>query len=133
AHRAPCPPPEPRDLPPVSVRFARRHAESATTCRFSPSNGRVSRLSWNAPVERTYHLPDPIPAITERPTVSGKFLFVGTEKLFVRGVTYGPFRPDETGCEYHDRATVEQDFAQIAANGCNAVRTYTVPPRWLLD
>jgi GT2 family glycosyltransferase len=28
---------------------------------------------------------------------------------------------------------VEQDFARIAGSGLNTVRTYTVPPRWLLD
>ena len=32
-----------------------------------------------------------------RPTVRGKFLFVGEEKFFVRGVTYGTFRPDANG------------------------------------
>jgi GT2 family glycosyltransferase len=58
---------------------------------------------------------------------------VGSEKLYIRGVTYGPFRPDEQGCEYPGPSTVEKDFAQIAANGMNAVRTYTVPPLWLLD
>lgn len=67
-----------------------------------------------------------------RPTVRGKFLFSGDKKLYVRGVTYGTFRPDETGEEYHD-LNVERDFAQIAANGFNAVRTYTVPPRTVLD
>src|SRR5215216_4835365 len=69
----------------------------------------------------------------ERPTVRGKFLFVGSEKLYVRGVTYGTFRPDAKGDEYHDINRVERDFAQMAANGFNAVRTYTVPPRPLLD
>jgi GT2 family glycosyltransferase len=68
-----------------------------------------------------------------RPVVKGKFIFVGDEKLYIRGVTYGPFRPDEQGCEYHDPETVDRDFAQMASNGINAVRTYTVPPRWLLD
>src|SRR5207244_4462644 len=29
--------------------------------------------------------------------------------------------------------TVERDFAQMAASGINSVRTYKVPPRWLLD
>lgn len=68
-----------------------------------------------------------------RTTVKGKFIFVGEEKFYIRGVTYGPFRPDEQGCEYHDPETVDRDFAQMAANGINSVRTYTVPPRWLLD
>ncbi len=68
-----------------------------------------------------------------RPRVAGKFIFVGDEKFFIRGVTYGPFRPDEAGCEYHDPETVERDFAQMVEYGINSVRTYTVPPRWLLD
>ena len=51
----------------------------------------------------------------------------------VRGVTYGPFRPGENGGDYYGPESVERDFAQIAANGLNAVRTYTVPERWLLD
>jgi GT2 family glycosyltransferase len=68
-----------------------------------------------------------------RPQVQGKFLFVGDEKLWIRGITYGTFRPDADGNEYHDPETVEQDFAQMADSGLNAIRTYTVPPRWLLD
>ncbi|HSH83062.1 MAG TPA: ABC transporter transmembrane domain-containing protein, partial [Herpetosiphonaceae bacterium] len=68
-----------------------------------------------------------------RPCARGKFLFVGYEKLYVRGVTYGTFRPNEEGQEYPCPEVVERDFAQMAANGLNAVRTYTVPPRWLLD
>src|SRR6266496_3849341 len=68
-----------------------------------------------------------------RPVVKGKFIFVGNEKLYIRGVTYGTFCPDEDGNEYHGPEVVERDFAQMAANGLNAVRTYSVPPRWLLD
>src|SRR5437899_9453246 len=71
--------------------------------------------------------------VAVRPRVHGKFLYVGDEKLLVRGVTYGPFRPDATGSEYHDAASVERDLAAIASNGLNAIRTYTVPPRWFLD
>jgi GT2 family glycosyltransferase len=64
----------------------------------------------------------------------GKFLFAGEEKLYVRGVTYGAFRPDQRGNEYHHLATIERDFAQMAANGINAVRIpHTTPPRALLD
>ena len=70
---------------------------------------------------------------TSRPYIQGKFLFVDEEKFYVRGVTYGPFRPSEGGSEYHSPQAAERDFAQIKANGLNAIRTYTTPPRWLLD
>ena len=63
----------------------------------------------------------------------GKFLWVGEEKFYIRGVTYGPFHPDPNGVSYPQPRVVEQDFAAIAANGLNTVRTYDVPPRWLLD
>jgi cellulose synthase/poly-beta-1,6-N-acetylglucosamine synthase-like glycosyltransferase len=69
-----------------------------------------------------------------RPTARGKFLFAGDEKLYVRGVTYGAFRPDEQGNEYHRNSLIERDFAQMAAMGVNAVRIpHTTPPRSLLD
>ena len=68
-----------------------------------------------------------------RPDPRGKFLFRGREKLYVRGVTYGTFRPNDEGQEFHDRQVVATDFAAMAEHGVNSVRTYTVPPRWLLD
>ena len=74
----------------------------------------------------------PTPAVA-RLRAQGKFLFVGDEKLYVRGVTYGTFRPRADGSEVPEPDVVERDFAQMAANGLNAVRTYSVPPRWLLD
>lgn len=73
------------------------------------------------------------PFSSDRPQVKGKFLYVGLEKLWIRGVTYGTFRPDVSGNEFHDQKAVERDFAQMVANGINAVRTYTTPPPWLLD
>src|SRR5213593_3714351 len=45
-----------------------------------------------------------------RPCVRGKFIFVGGEKLYIRGVTYGTFKPDDRGDEFP-----------------------APPPRWLLD
>ncbi len=60
-------------------------------------------------------------------------MFAGTQKFYIRGVTYGPFRPEADGCEYHDVARVRQDFVRMRSAGLNAVRTYTIPPRWLLD
>src|SRR6266571_3730413 len=68
-----------------------------------------------------------------RPAVKGKFLWVGEEKFEVHGVTYGPFRRGPDGSPYPAPEVVDRDFAEIASNGFNAVRTYDVPPRWLLD
>src|ERR1051325_3999721 len=68
-----------------------------------------------------------------RPHVEGKFIFRGREKLYIRGVTYGTFRPDANGDEFPAADAVQRDFALMASNGINAVRTYTAPPRWLLD
>ena len=64
-----------------------------------------------------------------RPSVRGKFIWVGEEKFYVRGVTYGPFRPNPDGIPYPSPNVVDADFAQIAATGFNAIRTYDVPPR----
>src|SRR5262245_38289897 len=70
----------------------------------------------------------------QRPKVAGKFLYVRQEKFWVRGVTYGAFRPDARGNEYHDLKKIRRDFAQMAENGLNAVRIpHTMPPRSLLD
>lgn len=69
----------------------------------------------------------------DRLVASGKFLRLGSEKIYVRGVTYGPFRPEPDGSEYHTPDVVRHDFARVHASGFNAVRLYTVPPRWLLD
>ncbi|HWP58459.1 MAG TPA: glycosyltransferase [Candidatus Acidoferrales bacterium] len=61
-------------------------------------------------------------------------MFIGNAKFWVRGVTYGAFRPGPDGREYHDRDALERDFSLMAANGVNAVRIpHTMPPRQLLD
>jgi glycosyltransferase involved in cell wall biosynthesis len=74
-----------------------------------------------------------VAAAAERPSVRGKSVFLGDAKMYVRGVTYGTFGPDEETSDFPGHETVSQDFARMAAIGVNAVRTYTVPPRWLLD
>jgi GT2 family glycosyltransferase len=65
--------------------------------------------------------------------VHGKFLHVNGEKFLIRGVTYGPFRPDANGDYYKGEVDVARDFAAIAAAGANTIRTYISPPLWLLD
>src|SRR5262249_13046016 len=47
--------------------------------------------------------------------------------------TYGTFSANGDGDQFPARARVADDFAEMAANGINSIRTYTVPPRWLLD
>ena len=69
-----------------------------------------------------------------RTTVGGKFLFAAGQKLYVRGVTYGAFRPDAGKREYWDTKAITRDFAMMADAGFNAVRIpHTMPPVDLLD
>jgi len=85
----------------------------------------VAQIVAEVPVERSSWM--------GRPTVRGKFLYLGNEKFWVRGISYGTFFVDENGEERFTAETVERDFAQMAANGFNVVRVHTGPPRWLLD
>ncbi|MGI8802293.1 MAG: glycosyltransferase [Solirubrobacteraceae bacterium] len=81
-------------------------------------------------------VPDAAPApgcdAAVRATVHGKFLRAAGEKLLLRGATYGPFAPGEDGTPY-DPGAAERDFAAMRAHGFTTLRTYTAPPRWLLD
>ena len=78
--------------------------------------------------------PGPRPATDgPRPVVDGKFLAVAGRRLWVRGATYGTFAPGPDGEQFGPEWQVESDFEAMAANGINAVRTYTVPPRAVLD
>jgi O-antigen biosynthesis protein len=63
----------------------------------------------------------------------GKFLFANDQKLYLRGVTYGTFRPQADGAMFPPPEVVEADFRGMVEAHVNAIRTYTVPPRWLLD
>src|SRR6185437_11673668 len=71
---------------------------------FLRSNG-TSRLAKKIPTPFNSSIGE-----IQRPHVGGKFLFVGNEKCWVRGVTYGAFRPGPNGQEYHDPAVLERDF-----------------------
>jgi len=56
----------------------------------------------------------------------GKFFRAGDTRVVLRAVTYGPFPGDRT-------ATMDEDFARMAAAGFNALRLYDMPDRGLLD
>src|SRR3989442_4097887 len=103
---------------PGSARIVPEHSRGATAVN-------AVQAILEAPPKREF--------VNERPRVSGKFLFVGEEKFWVRGISYGTFQIDENGEERLPREMVERDFAQMAENGFNIVRVHTGPPRWLLD
>lgn len=66
--------------------------------------------------------------------VRGKFFFDGDEKIFLKGVCYGPFAPsDNGGSPFPARSTVRRDFHLIRELGANCLRTFTSPPPSLLD
>jgi O-antigen biosynthesis protein len=92
----------------------------------------VDPASGGREIERRTRGPGTAPAMT-RPRLEGKFLSAGGRKLYLRGVTYGTFRPDAEGHEFPAPEVVALDFACMAERGLNAIRTYTAPPRWLLD
>jgi O-antigen biosynthesis protein len=62
-----------------------------------------------------------------------KFLFEGDQKFFVKGVTYGPFKPDAHGHYLGKPDQVDVDLALMREGGLNLVRVYHAPPRWFLD
>jgi LmbE family N-acetylglucosaminyl deacetylase len=69
----------------------------------------------------------------QRPKVDGKFLVVGSEKFFVKGITYGSFPPNAMGDQFPEADGVARDFALMRKAGINTILTYTVPPITLLD
>ncbi len=68
-----------------------------------------------------------------QPATHGRFLSVGGSRFWVKGVTYGTFRPNADGEPFPPRSRVRADFAQMREAGINTVRLYTPPPNWLAD
>jgi glycosyltransferase involved in cell wall biosynthesis len=62
-----------------------------------------------------------------------KFFFEGDRKFFVKGVTYGPFKPDAEGNYLGRPEQVDTDLALMREIGLNVIRVYHAPPRWFLD
>src|SRR5437773_9316555 len=100
-----------------SAAFGRSRWRSGEASR---ADGRDSRLT----VARS---------LPGRPRACGKFVYADEQKLWIKGAAYGTFRPDSAGDQFPAPDRVRADFAAMAASGINTVRTYTVPPGWLLD
>jgi GT2 family glycosyltransferase len=62
-----------------------------------------------------------------------KFFFEGDKKFFVKGVTYGPFKPDAEGNYLGRPEQFEIDLALMREIGLNVLRIYHAPPSWFLD
>ncbi len=72
-------------------------------------------------------------AVNARLRVNGKFFVRSRQRLRLHGVTYGPFAPNEAGEPFPEAERVADDFSRMQAIGINAVRTYHLPPDWVLD
>ncbi len=53
---------------------------------------------------------------------AAKFFFDGDSKFFVKGVTYGPFKPDADGNYVGRPEQVDADLALMREAGVNVVR-----------
>ncbi len=71
---------------------------------------------------------------TNRVRRDGKFFRLGDEKFYVKGVTYGPFKPaTPDGEPLPSRERVAADFDLIRDLGANCLRIYHTPPVWFLE
>jgi GT2 family glycosyltransferase len=77
--------------------------------------------------------PSSSPLAGARAIADGKFLQIGADRFFIKGVTYGTFAPDAEGYQFPSRECVAEDFRLMAGLGINTVRTYTPPRLDLLD
>jgi len=68
-----------------------------------------------------------------RVRVDGKFFRLGERKFYLKGVTYGPFRPNARGEPFAEPDQTARDFVQSRELGANVMRVYFVPPKWFLD
>src|ERR1043166_1920017 len=67
-----------------------------------------------------------------RVRVCGKRFSRGALPFRIQGVTYGPFAPNSAGDPFPSVEQVVQDLTQMRTVGINAIRTYHLPPDYLL-
>lgn len=71
--------------------------------------------------------------MNHRVRTRAKFFFEGDQKFFLKGVTYGTFKPDEQGYFVGPPDKARRDLGMMRQIGVNAVRIYHAPPKWFLD
>ncbi len=72
-------------------------------------------------------------SIQTRIRSASKFFFEGDRKFFIKGVTYGPFKPDANGDYLGRPEQVDADLRLMGEIGLNVVRIYHPPPEWFLE
>lgn len=65
--------------------------------------------------------------------VDGKFLQLNGERLWIKGVTYGSFSPNEEGEPFPSLQQVKYDFSRMRDAGINTVRLYSPPSNRIAD
>ncbi len=70
---------------------------------------------------------------TPRVRIDGRLFRVGVTDWYLKGFTYGPFRPNRNGEHLPERVHMLEDFALLRDLGCNAIRLYHRPKPALLD
>src|ERR1700732_2484497 len=65
--------------------------------------------------------------------VASKFFFEGDRKFFIKGVTYGPFKPDANGDQFGRPEQLDVDLRLMREIGINVLRVYHAPPEWFLE
>jgi len=71
--------------------------------------------------------------VNHRVRTRAKFFFEGGQKFFLKGVTYGTFKPDAQNFYVGPPEKAARDLAMMHQVGFNAVRIYHAPPKWFLD
>lgn len=69
----------------------------------------------------------------QRIHTAGMFLFDEVGKFTLRGLSYGPFRPNRAGEQFPEPADFRRDLQLIRAAGANTIRIYHVPPPWFRE
>src|SRR5687767_14090954 len=75
----------------------------------------------------------PADVVQPRVRVDGKFFRLGDQKFYVKGVTYGPFAPNDDGEYFATLDRTRADFELLRQLGANVLRVYYVPAKWFLD
>ena len=68
-----------------------------------------------------------------RVVCDGKYFRCGSDRWFLKGLTYGPFAPNSRDEQFPEDAQFHLDANQMIGFGANAIRVYHLPTVEFLD